>query len=230
MNSRLDESRQKLRAECLASLPKWYKPLWQLILLAVVGSGAVYLSLRNVSHPNWAEWMAVPAAFLTSNLFEWGVHKNWMHRARWPRRFYRSHTLHHHKLFTADDMAMKEPRELAFVLLSVPTLAIIIAASVLFAFGMRAVLDSNAAWLFFSTETLYIIFAEAMHAAYHVEKSHWIRQFFWIRWLAKAHVLHHDMRLMRRWNFNIGIPFWDWVLRTFTLKRYPSEDRDQPDQ
>ncbi len=226
--SRTEAIRSKLREECLAALPRWYRPWVQLLLLATVGFLAAFLSFRAVHDATWIERIAIPAAFVTSNFFEWMVHKRWMHHPRWPRRFYRAHTLHHHRLFTADDMGMKQGRELAFVLLSAPTLAIIVIASIGFALFMRWLFGSNVAWLFFATEMLYIVFAEAMHAAYHLPKSHRIRRFFWVRWLATSHVLHHDMRLMRKWNFNIGIPFADLIFRTFTIRRYPP-DEPKPD-
>jgi hypothetical protein len=194
-------------------------------MLAAIGLTGAAAGAIGVQNPAPVDYLAIPLAFAAANTFEWGVHKGWMHRARWPRGFYRKHTLQHHKLYSHDDMAMKSGRELAFVLLSAPTLGIIIAASVIFALSIRPVLGANAAWMFFATESLYIVFAEVMHACYHLREDHPVRRLPWVGWwirlLAAPHILHHDMRLMRKWNFNIGIPFADHIFRTFTLTPHP---------
>jgi sterol desaturase/sphingolipid hydroxylase (fatty acid hydroxylase superfamily) len=35
-----------------------------------------------------------------------------------------------------------------------------------------------------------------------------------VRILRRHHAIHHDPRLMQRYNFNVTVPLWDWVRGT----------------
>jgi len=55
---------------------------------------------------------------------------------------------------------------------------------------------------------------EWLHLSYHLPPESRVGRLRPIRALCRHHALHHDPRLMQRWNFNVTVPFWDWVMRT----------------
>ena len=60
------------------------------------------------------EWLLVVPVFVFSNLFEWWIHKNVMHRLVdvWAlRAIYDRHTRQHHQYFTDNEMTVDSTRE-----------------------------------------------------------------------------------------------------------------------
>ncbi|HUE39224.1 MAG TPA: hypothetical protein VMR29_06945, partial [Candidatus Binatia bacterium] len=55
---------------------------------------------------------------------------------------------------------------------------------------------------------------ELSHLSYHLPPTSFVGRRWLVRVLRQHHARHHDPRLMQRWNFNVTIPFWDWVQGT----------------
>jgi sterol desaturase/sphingolipid hydroxylase (fatty acid hydroxylase superfamily) len=55
---------------------------------------------------------------------------------------------------------------------------------------------------------------EWLHLSYHLPASNPIARNGIITWLRQQHAVHHTPELMQRWNFNVTVPFADWVLGT----------------
>src|SRR5207245_7721678 len=72
----------------------------------------------------------------------------------------------------------------------------------------------NLAALFAITCMLYVLGYEWLHLSYHLGPDSWIGRRKVIGLLRRHHATHHDPRLMQRWNFNVVVPFWDWVRGT----------------
>jgi hypothetical protein len=96
---------------------------------------------------------------------------------------------------------------LIFLATLVPTAAVWLA-------GLREV-----ALLFTATTMGYVLSYEWLHLAYHLPKDHPISRFRVIGWLRHHHAVHHDPKLMQKWNFNVTVPFWDWVRGTTVRSR-----------
>jgi sterol desaturase/sphingolipid hydroxylase (fatty acid hydroxylase superfamily) len=60
----------------------------------------------------------------------------------------------------------------------------------------------------------YSVSYEWLHLSYHLPRESGIGRRGVIQRLRRHHAIHHDPRLMQRWNFNVTIPFWDWVRGT----------------
>jgi sterol desaturase/sphingolipid hydroxylase (fatty acid hydroxylase superfamily) len=71
----------------------------------------------------------------------------------------------------------------------------------------------------------YTSFYEVTHLTYHLPKEHLLQRIGLIRWLSRHHARHHDQSLMAKWNFNVTVPLWDFLLRT---NHTHSQSRPEP--
>ena len=65
----------------------------------------------------------------------------------------------------------------------------------------------------------YVVSYEWLHLSYHLPQDSFIGRRSIIRLLRQTHALHHDPRLMQRYNFNVTLPLWDLVRGTYTRDR-----------
>jgi sterol desaturase/sphingolipid hydroxylase (fatty acid hydroxylase superfamily) len=55
---------------------------------------------------------------------------------------------------------------------------------------------------------------EWLHLSYHLPKESFIGRLGIVALLREHHRRHHDPRLMKRWNFNVTVPVFDWIRGT----------------
>ena len=72
-------------------------------------------------------------------------------------------------------------------------------------------LSRSCGLLFVATSLLFFLMYEWLHLAYHIPADTWLGRNPLIAKLRARHQLHHDPRLMKRWNFNITVPLFDWL-------------------
>jgi sterol desaturase/sphingolipid hydroxylase (fatty acid hydroxylase superfamily) len=63
-----------------------------------------------------------------------------------------------------------------------------------------------------------MVLYEVSHLSYHLPPESFVGRRRLVRWLREHHARHHDPRLMQKWNFNVTIPFWDWIRGTIAPK------------
>ena len=123
-------------------------------------------------------------------------------------------------LYITDDMAIRDKREYRLVLIPayglfrIFTTAIWITALIWW-LGYR-----NVACLYAATAIGYAVSYEWLHLSYHLPADHPVARSRVIQMLRRHHAIHHDPRLMQRWNLNVTVPLWDTVMRT-TVAEYP---------
>ena len=103
MNDRQRTYREVYRERIAA----WYNGYLHVAIIYTIGFCAMFVYLSHLQNVQWWEWLAVPAVFLVSNVFEWWIHAQVMHRPRkWKgaRAIYTRHMLMHHQFFTNDEM------------------------------------------------------------------------------------------------------------------------------
>ena len=106
-----------------------------------------------------------------------------------------------------------------------PPLAVIMLISLLlpvFA-GLWLLGLHNIALLYMITGTVYVLSYEWLHLSYHLDPGGFIGSLKVIRALRYHHSVHHDPRLMMRWNMNVTIPLWDWVRGTIADEEVQAE-------
>lgn len=164
-------------------------------------------------------WIAIPATFMLANALEYVLHRYPMHRRNWfLERMFRRHTLQHHRYFTHTSMAITSKRDLFFVMLPVQygLVSVVLAGGVYLA--LRAMMSPGAAALCGITLILYFGFIDVIHLVFHLPLK-WFRRVpilrgKVVRALRLHHLVHHDPRLMNKYNFNITLPLTDWIVGT----------------
>jgi hypothetical protein len=208
------EERDRLRRESLEA-PGWYSPWAHLAAPALFGVGVAAFALSQLHDLKlWQVGFAL-VIFLLCNATEWRAHRDLLH-ARFPPLgvLYDRHTPQHHMIFVTDDMAMRSAREFRLVLIPAYGILAIFAVTVPEAIALWWLGQTNLAALFTAVTMLYVVSYEWLHLSYHLPETSRIARLWLVRVLRRHHAIHHDPRLMQRWNFNVTLPLWDIVRGT----------------
>ncbi|MBI1317605.1 MAG: fatty acid hydroxylase family protein [Candidatus Hydrogenedens sp.] len=195
--------------------PQHYSAAFHFLIPNVLSVTAIATAFSFTQNIQPLEWLMLPGAFLVANLIEWWVHKGPLHHRRPGLEIaFERHTLSHHEYFHDDSMAAAKPRDYYYVLFPVWGIfaifvpALPIAAAAWFAFSW------NAAMLFLATAAFYFIFYEWMHLIYHLPENHPVVRARFMQFLQRHHRLHHNKRLMQKYNFNVTFPIADYLFGT----------------
>ena len=109
-------------------------------------------------------------------------------------------------------MAMRDPREIKVVLLPataiVTMFAVVLPVALIFLFaGQR-----NLALLWVATSVCYAMVYEWLHLGWHLPEDGLAARLPVLRSLRPLPELHHEPRLMARYNLNVTVPLWDWLM------------------
>ena len=209
------DRRDEKRRQALAMAPKWYDPWIHLGVPSAFGLLTIAACLLFLDRPvGWA-WLTVPVVYLLTNMNEWYIHRDLLHH-RFPLApvLYDRHTPMHHMIYVTDDMAIRDWREFHLVLIPSYGLFLIFVSLLPLTAAIWWLLSKNVALLYTATAMGYAVSYEWMHLSYHLPKDHPIGRLRIVGILRNHHAVHHDPRLMQRWNFNVTLPFWDWVQGT----------------
>ncbi|GEM_PF-704358 len=216
------ERREAVRRKALAEIPWWYNPYGHLAATTGIGLVVLVASIASLAklEVRWTDLLVIPGVVLFSNYFEWRVHKHVLHRRFWPFEvIYDKHTPMHHMIYVEEDMALRDVREFRLVLIpAAGVLGIVLAASPV-AIGLAWLWSAAAGWLFLLTASLFMVSYEVLHLCYHAPEDGFIGRRKIIRVLRAHHARHHDPRLMQRYNFNVTVPLFDWIMGTMAPKR-----------
>ncbi len=215
-----EERRNLVRRRALAEIPWWYNPYAHLAATTGIGLVVLVLSVTQLHSIRWTDLLVIPAVILLANYFEWRVHKVVLHRRFWPFEvIYDKHTPMHHMVYTEEDMALRSASEFRLVLIpAAGVLGIVLAATPL-ALGIAHFWSAAAGWLFLLTASLFMVSYEVLHLCYHAPEHSFIGRRRLIRVLRAHHARHHDPRVMQRYNFNVTVPLFDWIMGTMAPPR-----------
>ena len=195
---------------------------WLHLAFTITASlGVILFSLAQLQQPAWYQWLTVPFAFIYTNLMEYWGHRGPMHHQPrgWRRQLlsgvYRRHTLRHHRFFRHDAMAFGSSRDFHAVLFP-PVLVVFFLLVTVLPSGLLVawLLGSNVGWLYAATVFAYFLNYELLHFAYHTREDSPVGRLPGMTLLRRLHTLHHDPRLMGKYNFNITYPLGDWLFGT----------------
>jgi hypothetical protein len=159
------------------------------------------------------------------------MHRLLMHRPLWPRAFYESHTLGHHRAFHHDSMEIGAWPELELVVM--PWISLLF-----FFVGMAPIvttvvwtLGRGAAGLFLLTAVFSFVLYEGVHALYHFPAATLERLGLHrnpvFRSLYAHHRHHHRLARMRWTNFNISMPLSDRWFGSLETEAVWRRERDR---
>ncbi|RME55394.1 MAG: fatty acid hydroxylase [Deltaproteobacteria bacterium] len=214
------ENRDAFRKDILDALPSFYNPYLHLGITSLFGVATIGGALFLIHDLRWWEWTGVPLFYLFFNMSEWNIHKYMLHRrSRIAPVLYDRHTPVHHRIYLTDDMEIRTTREFALVLIPAYGIVLVFAATIPLTLLLWFLGLGNLAGLFVIVAMAYVLSYEWLHLAFHLPRGSWVGRRRLIRKLARFHAIHHDPRLMQRWNFNVTVPLWDWVQGTLLSRR-----------
>jgi hypothetical protein len=207
--------RPERRAQIVAEMPARYSPTLHLAIPGLIGLCVLVTAFvrlqTNLLRP--IELLTIPITLLAGFGFEWRAHKDVLHR-RLPLLglLYERHELKHHVIFTDRDMAMRSKREWWFVLMPPYAVVLVFLTLVLpLAIVIERYASTNVAMLVTATSMVFFLSYEWLHLAYHLPPDHPVGRLWFIAKLREHHRRHHEPRLMKRWNFNVTVPLFDWL-------------------
>jgi hypothetical protein len=213
--------RQRRRAateRLKARVPSWYSPLVHVLGNVVLTAAAVSIFASQLGHgeTRWWAWLAFPIALMVGNVIEYSIHRYPMHkRTRWLGRFFKGHTLIHHRVFDQHDFDIKAGRDVYFVLTTVHTTVVSIAFMAVFYVALRLLVGADVAGVAFIGFAVYALSVELMHLLLHVPErwfTRWPLRSKLLLYLREHHRIHHDPKLMTKYNFNLAFPLTDFFV------------------
>jgi hypothetical protein len=208
------DSREVFREKIRSAIPARYSPRLHLLVPAGVGLGLIACALACLRGVRGWELLFVPAVYVLANAVEHRAHRVALHR-RTPGLtiLYDRHTPIHHRIFVAKDMAIRDRREWALVLLPWFGIVAIFAMTAPITIALWLT-ERNLACLFVATTMAYFLSYEWLHLAYHLPPDGFVGRLAIVRVLRRHHATHHHPPLMQKWNFNVTVPLWDFVRGT----------------
>jgi hypothetical protein len=217
-----EERRNAVRERALAEIPRWYRPYAHLASTTGIGLVVLVASIVELARHSlrWTDLLVIPGVVLFANFFEWLVHRDVLHKRRWPVEvIYDRHTPMHHMVYIEHDMAIRDVNEFRLVLIPAAGVLGIVVAAAPVALAVAHFWSASAGWLFLLTTSLFMVSYEVLHLCYHAPKSSFIGRLSLIAKLRAHHARHHDPRLMQRYNFNVTVPLFDWLMGTMAPKK-----------
>jgi hypothetical protein len=219
------DRRDQIRADWLAE-SGFYNP-WLHIGITTGFGGTIMVIAASLLHDvKWWEILFGVGLFVVSNAAEWRIHRDLLHkRFKLLPVLYDQHTPRHHMVFVTDDMSIRSTREFQLVLIPpygiVAAFAGLVPAMVLIWTGTFGLFPErhNLAAVFAIVTMGYIVSYEWLHLSYHLPEDSFVGGLWIVRVLRQHHAIHHDPRLMQKWNFNVSLPLWDLVRRTYVRDR-----------
>ena len=206
---------ERKRQAITALIPGWYNPWVHLAIPTAIGLAIVIGAATQIHALRLVELLAIPASLLLAFFFEWNAHKYVLHRrSPFVGIIYERHELQHHVIYTDQDMAMRSRREFWLILVPAYAICLIFVTASPLAFALYKLFSLNVALLFLATSMVFFVSYEWMHLSYHLPEESAIGRLKLIAVLREHHRLHHDPRLMQKWNFNVTVPVFDWIYRT----------------
>lgn len=218
--------RNAVREKALAEIPRWYSPHAHFAATTGIGLAVLVTSvvaiLRLETAIRWTDLLVIPAVVLMANYYEWRVHRDVLHKRFWPFEvIYDRHTPMHHMVYVEEDMAIRDVKELRLVLIPAAGVLGIVLAAAPVAVALAHVWSSAAGWLFLLSASLFMVSYEVLHLCYHAPAQSFVGRRALIAKLRAHHARHHDPRLMQRYNFNVTVPLFDWIMGTMAPPRKP---------
>lgn len=207
---------EQLRAELLSvAIPPSYKPLPHLLVPSAFGFAGIAASLLLLRDVRAVELLTVPITYLAGLGFEWRVHKDLLHRRIPPfQELYDRHERMHHVVFPEEDLGIRSPREVGLVLMPKAAIVGLFFMLLPLAAILMRLVSRNAALLMVATGLLFFLVYEWMHLIYHLPATSWLGRRGFVTYLRTLHQRHHNPKRMKRWNFNVTLPVFDFLHRT----------------
>ncbi|PIP94891.1 MAG: hypothetical protein COW00_14400 [Bdellovibrio sp. CG12_big_fil_rev_8_21_14_0_65_39_13] len=153
---------------------------------------------------------------LIGNFAVYCIHRFPLHRRMkfWTFPF-DSHTVEHHRFFTSDHITFKNSKDYYAIFFPSFVVAIFVFAIFpLFFYGSSFFLTIDQAHFFTSMSAGYFLLYEFVHWASHLQEDHFLMKLNWLKMMREHHRVHHNPKLMGKYNFTIVYPLMDILMGT----------------
>jgi uncharacterized protein (DUF779 family) len=212
---------KRFRDEYQAQISPLYNGIIHIGVIYVVGIAVIGWCLSRMQGAGW-EWLLVVPVFVLSNLFEWWIHKNVMHRLVdvWAlRAIYDRHTRQHHQYFTDSEMTVDRSREWRIIFFPWRALFTFMILGVPFALLLAKLVNPNAGYILMVTIVGQYLIYETFHYCCHVHDNWFVRNMPFVNTIRRHHTMHHNKGIMMDLNMNLTFPIADWIMGTSDLDR-----------
>lgn len=210
----MDEATRRVRDALRAETPpsyRWYK---HIALVAVFVAFGLSVAVAALDGLRLFDAVSVIAILLFLNFGEYAAHRWTMHRKVFPRIVHHRHVVEHHRFFTFDSMAVDSWDDLRWVLFPWWALPLLVVSVLPFFLLIAHYSEWRTAWIFLLAVMLYYGIYEIFHTMAHLPEGGRFSGSRWVRRVTHHHRVHHDLALMRDYNFNFAIPLYDWLFGT----------------
>jgi hypothetical protein len=217
----MSERQRQFREQYKSKIHPLYNGPFHIGVIYVVGAAAIWWCVSRLENATW-EWLLVIPIFLLSNLFEWWIHKNVMHRlvdVFALRAIYQRHTREHHQYFTDNEMTVDSTREWRIIFFPWRALFTFMALGTPFAFLLGWLINPNAGYILMITIVGQYLIYETFHYCCHVRDNWFVRYMPFINTIRRHHTVHHNKGIMMDINMNLTFPIADWLMGTSDLNR-----------
>ncbi|MEW5707786.1 MAG: sterol desaturase family protein [Pseudomonadota bacterium] len=217
----MNERQRQFREQYKSKIHPLYNGPFHIGVIYVVGAAAIWWCISRLENATW-EWLLVIPIFLFSNLFEWWIHKNVMHRlvdVFALRAIYQRHTREHHQYFTDNEMTVDSTREWRIIFFPWRALFTFMALGTPFAFLLGWLINPNAGYILMITIIGQYLIYETFHYCCHVHDNWFVRHMPFINTIRRHHTVHHNKGIMMDINMNLTFPIADWLMGTSDLDR-----------
>ncbi len=208
------------RAAFRQNIAPAYNGLVHVALIYLIGGAALWYAARNIHEASWAECLVVPAVVVLSNLFEWVLHAQVMHRPRAGLMgIYKRHTLAHHQFFTDQAPFHDSTRDFRIVFFPPYALIAFLVMAAAAGFVLAQLWSANAGWFVVCAAAGMYMNYEFFHWCCHVRDDRILRHLPFVNTIRRHHIAHHNTAIMMNLNMNLTYPFADWLFATSDLDR-----------
>lgn len=217
----MSERQRQFREQYKSEISPLYNGIFHIAVIYVAAITAIWWCASRLVDAGW-EWLLVVPVFFFSNLFEWWIHKNVMHRLVdvWAlRAIYDRHTRQHHQYFTDNEMTVDSTREFRIIFFPWRALFTFMALGTPFAFLLGWLINPNAGYILMITIVGQYLLYETFHYCCHVHENAFVRLTPFVNTIRRHHTAHHNMGIMMNYNMNLTFPIADWLMGTSDLRR-----------
>jgi len=199
-------------------IPRWYIPEFHLGTNIIIMISVFTYCIYHIQNINIIELMMVPLMLILGNFFVWAFHKYPLHRPfKFMANAYKIHTLSHHYFYTDEAIIYRDKRD--FIILFFPVHFVLPVNGILFpALGYLAreynILTPNASFLMIFMAALYLLLYEIFHFVSHLPSNSPVLNISFFKAAWKHHRIHHTIKYMGKYNFNIVFPLFDKLFGT----------------
>jgi len=211
----------QFREQYRSNISAGYSGPRHIAVIYLVGIAVISACVSQLEAASW-EWLLIVPVFFFSNLFEWWIHKNVMHRLVdvWAlRAIYDRHTRQHHQYFTDSEMTVDSTREWRIIFFPWRALFTFMGLGAPFAMLLGHVINPNAGYILMVTIVGQYLIYESFHYCCHVHDNWFVRHAPFINTIRRHHTAHHNYGIMMSHNMNLTFPIADWVMGTSDLDR-----------